>query len=143
MRDTAVTRIVSLFESFAPADVQRLGQFYSDDAFFKDPFNEVRGLAQIQRIFAHMFESLESPRFVVTRHMAQGGECWLAWEMRFHYRGRLRGQAQVVRGASHLLLGPEGRIKSHRDYWDPAEEVYEKLPVLGTLMRWLKRRAGC
>jgi hypothetical protein len=23
-----------------------------------------------------------------------------------------------------------------------AEELYEKLPLLGTLMRWLKRRAG-
>jgi steroid delta-isomerase len=32
----------------------------------------------------------------------------------------------------------------HRDYWDAAEELYEKLPVLGALMRWLKqaRRAN-
>ena len=33
------------------------------------------------------------------------------------------------------------RITLHRDYWDAAEELYEKLPLLGTLMRWLKRRA--
>lgn len=30
----------------------------------------------------------------------------------------------------------------HRDYWDAAEELYEKLPVLGDLMRWLRRQAG-
>jgi hypothetical protein len=30
----------------------------------------------------------------------------------------------------------------HRDYWDAAEELYEKLPVLGGLMRWLKTRAN-
>jgi len=30
----------------------------------------------------------------------------------------------------------------HRDYWDAAEELYEKLPVIGALMRWLKKRAG-
>jgi steroid delta-isomerase len=29
----------------------------------------------------------------------------------------------------------------HRDYWDAAEELYEKLPA-GRLMRWLKRRAN-
>jgi hypothetical protein len=28
------------------------------------------------------------------------------------------------------------------DYWDAAEELYEKLPVLGGLMRWLKRAAN-
>ena len=30
----------------------------------------------------------------------------------------------------------------HRDYWDAAEELYEKLPLLGALMRWLKRRVN-
>jgi len=34
------------------------------------------------------------------------------------------------------------RVAVHRDYWDAAEELYEKLPVLGSLMRWLKRRAN-
>jgi hypothetical protein len=32
-------------------------------------------------------------------------------------------------------------ITEHRDYWDAAEELYEKIPVLGGLMRWLKKRA--
>jgi hypothetical protein len=32
-------------------------------------------------------------------------------------------------------------ITLHRDYWDAAEELYEKLPVLGGLMRWLKKQA--
>ncbi len=34
------------------------------------------------------------------------------------------------------------RIAMHRDWWDAAEELYEKLPVVGALMRWLKRRAN-
>lgn len=141
MKAAGVARIVSLFETFAPADVPRLGAYYCDDAYFKDPFNEVRGLEPIQRIYAHMFEALDGPRFVVTQQMAQGAECWLVWEFQFRYRRFMGGRPQVVRGASHLLLAADGRIRSHRDYWDPAEEVYEKLPVLGGLMRWLKRRA--
>jgi hypothetical protein len=51
----------------------------------------------------------------------------------------------VIRGASHLVLREEAgqwRVAVHRDYWDAAEELYEKLPVLGSLMRWLKRRAN-
>ena len=49
---------------------------------------------------------------------------------------------QVIRGASHLKFDGEGRIRYHRDYWDAAEELYEKLPVLGGLMRLLKKRAA-
>jgi hypothetical protein len=47
-----------------------------------------------------------------------------------------------VRGGSHLQFGADGRITLHRDYWDAAEELYEKLPGVGALMRWLKRRAS-
>lgn len=38
-------------------------------------------------------------------------------------------------------LYADGRIAQHRDDWDAAEELYEKLPAIGALMRWLKRRA--
>ena len=47
-----------------------------------------------------------------------------------------------MRGASHLRFAPDGRVADHRDYWDAAEELYEKLPVVGGVMRWLKRRAN-
>ncbi|MGO1254794.1 MAG: nuclear transport factor 2 family protein, partial [Alcaligenes aquatilis] len=29
-----------------------------------------------------------------------------------------------------------------RDYWDAAEELYAKLPLLGLLMRWLRRKVS-
>ena len=133
----AVERVAALFERLTPADVEALGRHYTEDAWFKDPFNEVRGLPAVQRIFRHMFEALEAPRFVVTSRISGAGECFLAWD--FHFG--LRGRALTIRGASHLRFAADGRVAWHRDYWDAAEELYEKLPVLGVLMRWLKRRA--
>ncbi|MDE2604310.1 MAG: nuclear transport factor 2 family protein [Burkholderiales bacterium] len=141
-REQAVTRIVQLFETLAPQDVARLGEFYMPDAWFKDPFHEVRGLGEVQRIFAHMFEALQAPRFIVTARIVQGDQCFLAWEFRFAFRSWRRGREQVVRGGSHLGLAADGRVAWHRDYWDAAEELYGKLPLLGGLMRWLARRAA-
>jgi steroid Delta-isomerase len=131
-------RLATLFETFAPADVQRLGEYYRENAFFKDPFHEVRGLPEIQRIFASMFETMEDPRFAVTQRIANGREIVLLWRLSF----RLRGAPQSLDGASHLRLDGQGLVEWHRDYWDPAEGIYEKLPVLGALMRWIKRRAA-
>jgi hypothetical protein len=55
---------------------------------------------------------------------------------------RWRSEEQCIRGGTHLRLAADGRILEHRDYWDAAEELYEKLPLLGALMRWLKRGAN-
>jgi ketosteroid isomerase-like protein len=140
----ALQEVAQFFNHLAPSDLDRLHLYYTEDAFFKDPFNEVRGLSEIRRIFAHMFESLTRPRFVITQSVQQGAQCFVTWDFIFGLSGRADAEI-TVRGASHLVLQEDAgqwRIAMHRDYWDVAEELYEKLPVLGSLMRWLKRRVN-
>ena len=138
----ALARLIPWFESLTPQSLQQLGDFYAADARFKDPFNEVRGVAAITRIFEHMFASLQGPRFVVTQQLVDGAQAFLVWEFRFRFKRGDTATEQVIRGGSHLRLDNDGRINDHRDYWDAAEELYEKLPGLGMLMRWLKRKAN-
>ena len=140
--NTAVDTICTFFEQLTPHDLQRIHTLYTPDAAFKDPFNEVRGVPAIQQVFTHMFAALEQPRFVVTRRIVDGNHCFLVWDFHFRFRGTQPTVEQTVRGGSHLVLDADGRILSHRDYWDAAAELYEKLPVLGALMRWLKRRVN-
>lgn len=140
MTDTALGKLVALFEHLTPDDVDRLGGYYAADASFKDPFNDVRGVPAIQAVFAHMFESLHEPRFVVHTAIANGDTCFLTWDFHFRFK-RFSNDTQTVRGATLLQFDATGLVSVHRDYWDAAEELYEKLPVIGPLMRWLKRRA--
>ena len=138
--DARLARVIDFFEHLQPQDLQRLRAVYTDDAFFKDPFNEVRSREAIEAIFRHMFDALDKPRFVITQAVAQGDDAFLTWD--FHLRLRSgRRDALCIRGATHLRFAADGRIEWHRDYWDAAEELYERLPLLGALMRWLKRRA--
>lgn len=139
--DPRVARLVAWFERLRPEDLLELGQYYAEDARFKDPFSDVRGLAAVQAVYVHMFEALDEPRFVVRDVVQQGDQCFLTWDFLFRFK-RGDGAVQTVHGATHLHFGPDGRISRHRDYWDAAEELYEKLPVIGTLMRWLKKRAA-
>jgi steroid delta-isomerase len=131
--------LVRFYEELTPASLARFSEFYSEDAYFKDPFNEVRGLPAIRHIFTHMFEKVDEPRFVVTEKVQDQGGAMLVWE--FHYRVKLwgGGKTQMMRGASHLKFNAAGKVCFHRDYWDTGEELYMKLPLLGILMRGLQR----
>ena len=140
--EEAVTRVITFFEQLSPAGVATIGQLYAPQARFKDPFNEVQGVPAIEAIFAHMFKALEQPRFVVTGRVVQGQQCFLTWDFLFAFKNFEKGVTQTVRGTSHLVLDAQGMVTQHRDYWDVAEELYEKLPVVGALMRWLKQRAN-
>jgi steroid delta-isomerase len=140
--DGAVDRIVTFYESISPAAVARIDTLYAADAFFKDPFNEVRGVPAIRRIFEHMFEQVDGPRFAVRERVVQGDAAFLVWDFDFGFRRPLPPGPRRIRGCSHLRLDADGRIAFHRDYWDAAEELYEQLPAIGILMRWMRRRGA-
>jgi steroid delta-isomerase len=75
-----------------------LPEFYSADAYFKDPFNEVRGVAAIQRIFAHMFEQVAEPRFVVSEKVVDDRGAVLIWTFTFRAARWGGGRTQLIRG---------------------------------------------
>lgn len=140
-RDAELERLVRFYESIGPQGLRpAVAAVYAAEARFKDPFNEVTGIDAITAIFAHMFEQVDQPRFVVVTRVLQGSDAFLTWEFRFAMK-RYSKQPQCIRGATHIVFGGDGMVTLHRDYWDAAEELYEKLPVLGGLMRWLKRSA--
>lgn len=134
--------IAHYFETLTPESVGQIKSLYASTARFKDPFNDVRGTAEIERIFQHMYVSLAQPRFVIVEQIVDGSQAFLTWEFRFKFKRFDTQTEQVVLGTTHLVLDERGQISLHRDYWDAAEELYEKLPVVGSLMRWLKGRAN-
>ena len=139
MNPSHVDSLVAFFESIRPESVADFPRYYSEDAFFKDPFNEVRGVPAIQRIFTHMFSQVAEPRFKITERVVDESGAMLVWE--FHYRLAIFGRErqQMIRGASHLKFDAAGKVCWHRDYWDAAEELYTSLPLVGCLMRGLKK----
>ena len=137
-----VQQLVQFFEQLQPQDVSRLSALYAPEARFKDPFNDVRGVPEIERIFTHMFEALDTPHFIVTERIVQGQQCFLAWDFRFRFKRFDTHTWQTIQGGTHVVFNAQGLVTLHRDYWDAAEELYEKLPVLGSLMRYLKRQTN-
>lgn len=139
-RDERVADLVAVFEGLTQESLATLGELYAPDAYFRDPFNEVRGVAAILQIFADMYTRLADCRFHILETVADDRGAVLTWDLRFRFRSLQRETQQTIHGASHLKFDATGRIAYHRDYWDAADELYAKLPLIGALMRYLKRR---
>jgi hypothetical protein len=136
---TDLNPLIHWFEHLTPDTLDQVPQFYAADAGFKDPFNEVRGSAAIEHIFRHMFAQVEQPRFVVGSRFSGDDGVMLLWDFHFRTRGPFAAKAMTARGATHLRFDGAGKIVLHRDYWDAAEELYAKLPLIGCVMRGLQR----
>ena len=142
MIETATARLVEYFQTLTPESVADIDGFYAEDVYFRDPFNEVRGIVPTRHIFTDMFVRLHEPRFTVVETIINEQAAVLIWDFNFRIK-RLKPELQRrIHGLSHIRFAADGRVCYHRDYWDAAGELYEQLPVVGALMKWLKRRAG-
>lgn len=137
-----VDALLHFYETLTPERVEDFGIHYAEDAYFKDPFNEVNRLEDIRAIFARMFRQVTDPRFVVSEKIGDARGLFLVWELCFRMKSWRPQQLQVIRGVSHLRFGDDGKVTYHRDYWDTGEEFYAKLPLIGSAVRFLRRAIG-
>ena len=133
---TNLDKLLDWYTTLTPETVRRVAEFYGPDAHFRDPFNDVRGAPAIHRIFEHMFEVTDNPRFTIKDRMLQDNQGFATWIFEFD----LRGKHYSVEGSSHIWFGPNGLVTAHRDYWDAAEELFEKLPLIGKLVHFLRKK---
>lgn len=156
-------RITAWFEALTPQTLATIGDIYAKDAHFKDPFNDVVGIEKIQAIYAHMFENLTNPRFEITQVIEQQSQksqqsqkvqqsqqslqqpsepaahethAFVAWQFKFEWRG----ERFDVPGGTRFLVNGQGLVTDHVDYWDPAAGIYERLPLIGVVLRKLRQR---
>lgn len=136
--DSRTDALVQAFEGLSPETLPALMGLYASRARFRDPFNDVQGRDAVERIFRHMFEVLEAPRFVVIETLTQDNRAVLTWD--FSFQREAGGRTYRIHGSSLIHFDGRGHVVLHRDYWDAAQELYEQLPLIGGLMRWLRRR---
>lgn len=140
----AIDAYVRFFETLTPETLDDLHLYVTPDVRFTDPFNDVTGVDAMQAIFRHMFARLREPVFKVT-YRAQSTEDTCVWFLRWQLTAHapaLLGGDWAVTGMSELHLAADGRVEAHIDYWDAGRQFYELLPLIGPIIRLLRRRAG-
>ena len=60
---------------------------------------------------------------------------FVCWNMTYKFRGK----NYLINGVSKLDFDDSGKIIKHEDYWDASFPLYGAFPLLGLLMKGIKR----
>lgn len=125
-------------ETLSPQTLNNLSEYVTEGVHFKDPFNDVTDIQSMERIFRDMFDTVENVKFTVLQIMQEQDRCLMEWR----FEGRFRGKDWSFDGTSAIAFSEDGRVRSHIDYWDASSDFYQHLPIVGTLIRWIKKRVA-
>lgn len=134
-------RFQELFNSLDAGNLSTLSSVYSDSVKFQDPLSSVSGLDHLTRYFAGAYANVVSCQFDFGDPVIAGGKVAIPWVMRLRHKRIRRGREIRVDGMSNLVIY-NGKVTHHRDYFDAGQLLYEHLPLVGRVIRSIRKHAA-
>ena len=130
----------NIFNQLNNSNLELLDEIYTLDVTFRDPVHALDGLPALRDYYARLYNGVVSCRFEFEAEILEGQQGMLVWLMQFQHTRFRPGETLELRGVSHLRFLEDGRVNYHRDYFDMGEFIYERVPVLGSVIRLIKSR---
>lgn len=135
---TILERFTAFYETFSASWLERLPELYAPAFVFEDAFHRVDGdYAALRAYLGRVLEALHESKFYVEDIATGRDGAYVRW--RWEWRRKASDDLHVVPGVTHLRLEGD-RITYHRDIFDAASGFYETLPVIGRVLRSIKKR---
>jgi hypothetical protein len=129
------------FKALNKDTMHLVDEFYDENVQFFDPLVEVKNRKQMKDYYTNMYNNVESIQWDIPDEIRDGNKCSLAWKMTLTAKNFNKGKPVIVDGVSVIKFGGnEGKAIYHRDYFDLGEFVYEGIPILGGMVRFVKSK---
>lgn len=135
----AIERFVSLYTTYSEDNVRRhVRDLYAYDAYYRDSFTEMHGIENIEAYLIQGTHIMHNLTFDLQDVAVHDGNYYFRWVTRFSQKQK-KDEFTYLPGMSHVRFNKEGKIIFHQDFWD-AGIIYERLPIIGFFIRWVKKR---
>jgi hypothetical protein len=138
------SKIKKAKDAFNQLDINNLDvvdDFYDKKAVFQDPIHKIKGVSAIRNYYKGLYSKVDSIIFKFNHASESNGVVTLEWTMLLKTPVLNFGKQISLDGVSIIKFGgKEGKVVFHRDYFDLGEFVYERIPVLSTIIKVIKSK---
>tara|TARA_B110000881_G_scaffold93131_1_gene81693 strand:- start:1081 stop:1554 length:474 start_codon:yes stop_codon:yes gene_type:complete len=130
---------VDLYQRLSTSNLKLLKNTYHENIVFVDPIHRVEGFDPLYLYFENLYQNLSSCTFVIDNVILQDSSAAIYWTMTYQHAKLNKGESVTIFGNSYIK-GEDDKVIYHRDYLDLGAMLYEQLPLLGRIIRFIKSR---
>ena len=135
----AISRLQSFLSEMSAERIRaEIRDVYASDVFLNDTLKTLQGVDALEEYFLDTVERTEFVRVRFDDTARSGRDYYLRWFMEYQSDRINRGAVVATIGMTHIRFDESGRVVLHQDYWDSADGLFERLPVLGWMIRSVK-----
>lgn len=137
--DTAIEHFIQAYNDFADqVKNHTIGQLYAQRLYFSDTLTVLHSRAALVQTFRHHIDSLDAIHVHVMGYSQSGRNVFVRWKMTTRVHVWLSDHEVTTIGISQLRFNNRGQVIFQQDFWDSGRGVYDQLPVIGSLTRYIK-----
>lgn len=136
----ALEAFCAFFNKLDNTCTEKLYEVYTENVIFSDPLHHIEGREALECYFSAMYENVDQCQFSYHTRQLQNNQAFVTWTMTFIHPRLASGKPVSVEGCSALTFADDGKVLRHHDYFDAGAMLYEHLPLMGSVIRWLKNR---
>jgi len=127
------------FDDMTPASVRKLtAAVYAPEGYLNDTLVGISGVRRIEDYFGETATKVRLLKVDFMERAPVGIDWFVRWRMTVAVDGINDGKPVVTYGVTQLRFDPDGRVLLHKDFWDSGTGLYEQLPVLGSIVGWVR-----
>ena len=134
---TIIDNFKSVYSNLNAANINLVEKIYDDNITFIDPFHEIRGLENLSDYFSALYKNVESCQFEFGEVYLKNSSAVIIWNMSLKHRSLSKDVVEVA-GSTQIRF--DDKIYFHRDYFDGGKMLYENIPVVGSVINYIKKQ---
>ena len=138
----AIQQFKTFNSDYSAANItNNLKKVYADGVYFRDPFKEIHSEPELEDYLLRTSKAVAEFSMDWRDVAEHDGDYYFRWIMSVKLKRDGKNQPpNLTTGISHVRFGPDGTVIFHQDYFDAGAFLYEKIPVLGSEIRFIKKR---
>lgn len=139
-RQLLLNSFKAFYQNSGERHLEQIDALYTQDIEFRDPLHTILGVLALKSYMKNLYANSRDIRFEYTDELS--GENWatIAWLMHFRHPSLAGGKLISVRGITQIRF--TDRIFFHEDFYDLGAMIYQHVPVLGRIIRFINQRIG-
>ena len=127
-----------VYANLTATNIRSVNTIYDEQVVFIDPFHEIRGLNALLGYFSELYKNVDSCQFTFGEVYAKDNSAMILWNLVLRHRTLSRNNPIEVSGNTQIRF--DDKIHFHRDYFDAGQMVYESVPMIGTVIKYIKQK---
>ncbi len=135
----ALELYVSFYRNYTVDNIkQHMRELYAPNIYYRDSFKDLQGIDALEAYLISALPDMHVHSLDLQDVAVHDGNYYLLWTTQFS----LKSKKEIISltGMTHLRFDKDGRVIFEQGFWDTGV-IYERVPIVGYFIRWLKRRA--